>query len=493
MLGLLGILTAALTVEFNDLVTNNALPDVTGGLGFSRDQGTWITCLYAAGQLIGMPQATWWAVTLSVRRLALLAIGLSLVTSVATASASAPLLVYALRFAGGLAAGFTIPLLLMVALQVLTPATRLFGFAIYALTATFGPNVAPALAAFWTGSPGWRFVFLQDIPLCTISATLVFLGLPRGPVRRERLPMFDWSGTLLTCACFGSLATLLEQGDRLDWFASPLIRVLAVVTVAAGALLAINEAVVASPLFKFYLLGRRNVVYALTALFLFLVVNLSATTLPVTFLEQVAGFRPLQAYEATIVVAAAQLLTLPAAALVLDHRRVDSRLVSLCGIVCLIVACIGESRLTPDWQTGEFLFFQLLQAIGGPLIMVSLLMMATNSIFKPEDGLFGSTLVNTTRALAEPVGVWLIQLVARWRGGLHVSRLTDQAALVTTGYAAAGPPSDPGFARAIALQASVLTFADTFLVLAAIAGALIVVLALIPTRTYPPRILFGAK
>ena len=493
MLGLLGILIAALNVEFNDLVTTDALPDVTGGLAFGRDQGTWITSLFAAGQLIGMPQATWWAVTLSVRRFALVAIALSLATSVATALSTAPLLVCAMRFVGGLAAGFTIPLLLMVALQVLKPETRLFGFALYALTATFGPNVAPALAALWPEGPGWRFVFLQDIPLCALSAALVAIGLPRQPIRRERLALFDWTGTLLVVASFGSTATVLEQGDRLDWFASPLIRELSVVAVAATALLAINEAVVPSPLFKLYLLGRRNVVYALTALFAFLVINLSATTLPVTFLEQIAGFRPLQAFGATAIIAAAQLAALPAAALLLDRRRVDSRLVSLCGIGCLIAACIGDSRLTPEWQTNQFLVFQGLQAIGGPLIMVSLLMMATNAIRKPEDGLYGSTLVNTTRALAEPVGVWLIQLVARWRGGLHTSRLTDQAAQVTTGYAAAAPPSDPGLARAIALQASVLTFADTFLVLAAIAAALIVVLALVPTRTYPPRILFGAK
>ncbi len=31
------------------------------------------------------------------------------------------------------------------------------------------------------------------------------------------------------------------------------------------------------------------------------------------------------------------------------------------------------------------------------------------------------------RALAEPVGVWLLQLILRWRGALHYNRIVDQS------------------------------------------------------------------
>src|SRR6202012_3714134 len=99
------------------------------------------------------------------------------------------------------------------------------------------------------------------------------------------------------------------------------------------------------------------------------------------------------------------------------------RVVSFIGIVLVVAACIGNSYLTSEWQLGEFYLWQGSAALGEPMIVMPLLMMATNTIRNPVDGPFASTLVNTTRAVAEPVGVWLMQLIMRWRGGLHYDRL----------------------------------------------------------------------
>ena len=60
-----------------------------------------------------------------------------------------------------------------------------------------------------------------------------------------------------------------------------------------------------------------------------------------------------------------------------------------------------------------------------------------------------------------------------------------------------GQPSAPGsldaFRQAVELQASVLTLSDAFLVIGALAVALMVVLLVLPERTYPPRIVLAAK
>ena len=46
LLGLIGILIAAMTAELNDVVTSIALVDVRGAFGISYDPGTWIQSLY---------------------------------------------------------------------------------------------------------------------------------------------------------------------------------------------------------------------------------------------------------------------------------------------------------------------------------------------------------------------------------------------------------------------------------------------------------------
>ena len=490
LLGLLGVLLAALTVEFNDGVVGAALADVRGGLGISSDPGTWLTSLFSSGQVIGMSIATFWAVTVSIRRFALFAIALSAASSLCVPLTSNLALLYGLRFAEGLASGFTIPLLLTVALQVLPPPVRLYGLAAYALTATFGPNVSAALGALWTDLVGWQFAFYEDLPLCTLAGLLVWHGVKQQPPQYDRIRQFDWRGALLVVAGFGALTTLLEQGSRLDWFNSRLVCVLALVSAVCLPLLVLNEAMVALPLYKFSLLKRRNLAFGLVTLFTFLILNLSASTIPLDYLTQVSGFRPLQSYIVTLLIAAPQFVLLPLVAVLLDFERVDGRVVIFAGIVCIMVACVGNSFLTSVWDGRTFLVWQGFQALGGPLIVMPLLMFSVNTITDPADGPFASTLVNTMRAVAEPVGVWLLQLILRWRGALHHSRIVDQSGHGTFNVL---QPHDPAsiaaFRSAVQAQATVLTFSDAFLIIACIATSLIIVLLVLPVRTYPPRII----
>ena len=144
--------------------------------------------------------------------------------------------------------------------------------------------------------------------------------------------------------------------------------------------------------------------------------------------------------------------------------------------------------------------------VGQPMVAVSLLLFATNTVKGPEEGPFVSALVNSARGLADPASTWLVALVARWRGGLHSDRLVDQVGQnwlrITQSHIPAPPlaSGQPGaadslqqFAHVIAQQASVMTYADTFLVMAALCVAFILMTLVLPARTYPPRILFARK
>src|ERR1700691_3434284 len=67
-LGLVGILIAAMTAEFNDQVTSIALVDVRGAFGIRYDPGTWIQSLYVSAEIIGMAMSPLLLVTFTLRR-----------------------------------------------------------------------------------------------------------------------------------------------------------------------------------------------------------------------------------------------------------------------------------------------------------------------------------------------------------------------------------------------------------------------------------------
>ncbi|MDB5656007.1 MAG: major facilitator superfamily 1 [Tardiphaga sp.] len=501
LIGLLGVLIAALSTEFNDLVMTTALVDVRGAFGLSHDSGLWIESLYASGVAFGMALAPWLAVTFTLRRFTLFAIGLACVATLLIPFSPNLSALLGLRLVQGLAGGLTIPLLMTTALRVLAPPIRLYGLAVYALTATFSPSISTSIAAFWTDVVGWQFVFFEALPLGAIAAVLVWHGLPQDHPRHERLQEFDWRGAVLLAIGTGAVTTLMYHGDHDDWFKSKEVCVLVLLAAVAFPLLAFNEWFHPLPLLKLQMLKRRNFSYGVLGLFLFLVLSMSSSLVPQTYLADIQGYRALQSHWITLLIALAQFVMLPAAAFLLDHKWADPRLVTLGGLALIVAACLGSATIDGSWNREQFYCWQALQAVGQPLVVVSLLMIATNAVQGPLEGPFASALINTTRSLAAPVGNCILELIQRWRGGLHADRIIDQLGLsrfqplLPSGSAALLPDDAGGklerLAQAVQTQASVLTTADTFLILSAFGLALAVLVIVLPVRTFPPRILFA--
>ena len=510
-LGLVGILIAAMTAEFNDQVTSIALVDVRGALGISYDPGTWIQSLYVSAEIIGMAISPWQLVTFTLRRWTLFSIALCGVSSVLIPFSPNIEAIYTLRLLQGFSEGLIIPLLMTTALRALTPQIRIYGLAVYALSATFTPAMGASLAALWTDLVDWRFVFFQAIPLCILAGVLVWYGDPQHEPHYERFHMLDWRGVLLLMAGFGAFSTMLYQGDRLDWFNSPLICVLALVSAVAMPLFLLNEWFHPLPLIKLQLLGRRNIAYGLTAVFIFLIIAQAASTVPLQILQQVQGYRPLQSNLITLEIALAQLALLPAVAFLLDFPQVDARVVSFVGLALMLTSCIGSSFVDYTWNRDQFFIWEAFQAVGQPMVIVSLLLLSTNAVRAPSEAPFVSALINMPRAVSEAVGAWLFPLIARWRGALHSDRIVDQIGQnrfrtvesngilqnVPTPLLPNGHPRAPGalqaFAAAVQEQVTIMTAADTFLILGALTALLMIIVVLLPVRTLPPRLLLANR
>lgn len=509
LVGLLGVLLAAVAAEFNDQVTSLALVDIRGALGIGHDPGTWIDSLYVSAEICGMALSPWFLVTLTLRRWTLFVITLNCVTTLLIPFSPNIDAIYVLRVVQGLAGGLTIPLLMATALHVLPPPIRLYGLAVYALTATFTPGFAVTMTSLSVDVVGWRLVFFETLPLCLLAGVLSWSCMEQDEPHYERFRSIDWFGMLTLALGFGALSTVLIQGDRLDWFNSDLICVLGLVSIVTIPAFLVNEWFHPLPLLKLQMLLRPNFAYSALALFLFLIIATSASTVPLQFLSEVQGYRPIQSQPITLTIVMLQFVMLPFLAWLLDHRHVDCRLVSAAGMALVLAACIGDSFVTIYWSRNQFYFWQVLQGIGQPMVVMPLLMMATNTVRGPDEAPFASAMINMPRALAEAVGPWLLDLVARWRGALHNGRIMDQIGRdrwrtiqAPRGLAGQMPPLSPGngppapaaldaFSRAIEQQAAILTTSDIFLVLGAVTVALMVVLLVVPQRTLPPRILFA--
>ncbi|MDR6536329.1 MFS transporter [Variovorax soli] len=469
--GLAGILLAALMAGLNSRVASLALADIRGALGLGLDDASWLTTAYNAGELIAMPFAAWFAITLSVRRFSLWTLGVCATVAVALPLLQNLDLLLALRFLQGLASGTLIPLLMMVALKSLPPSIRLHGLALYALTATFAPQLSTWLAGHWTdGLFDWRWVYWQIIPLAGIAASLVAWGLPREPIQIGRFREGNWSGMACGVPGLGLIVVALDQGVRLDWFQSPLIAVSLVAGSVLFAVFLLTEWYHPSPFVKLQILERRNLGLGFT-LFLFLLVTLtSGSLLPAYYLGNVQDYRPVQMAPVALLVALPQLILGSAVAVLLYQKWVDARIVFASGLALIALACFFGMHLSSDWNRDQFVMAQTLQAVGQPMAVVAMLFLAT-SVVQPHEGPYVSGLINTLRAFGSLAGVALVAQLMIVRKRFHAEMLLDHAARVAHSVPDALPPSQ--LLGIVGRQSLVMSVGDAYLVLGVLALLLI--------------------
>ncbi|SAH84481.1 MFS family transporter [Bordetella ansorpii] len=481
-IGLLGIFIAAVMSGINSRVGSLALADLRGNLGLGIDEASWLSTAYSAGELIAMPFAAWFAVTLSLRRFHLMMLAVIVAIAIVLPWARSLELLMALRAVQGLASGALIPLLMMAALRFLPPSLRLYALAIYSMTATFSPNVAIWLTGLWTDRlSDLRLVYWQVVPAALLAAPLVAWGIPQDPPRTERFKEANGFGMAFGALGLALVAVTLDQGGRLDWFQSPLIVCAAVCGAACLGMYLLTEWHHPAPFIKLQLLERRNLGLGFTIFFFLVAILLSGSLLPVSHLTRQWEYRALQSAPIGLLIGLPQLVLAPAVSLLLYRRWVDARFTLALGLLLIAGACLLGSHLTPEWMWREFLVPQMLQAVGQPLAVVSMLFLAT-SVVQPTEGAYVSGIVNLLRALASLAGSAAVSRLMELRERFHAEMLLDQLG----GASARGLHEPPALGAVIHQQAAVLSLADAYRVLG-VAALLLIPCALVMRYVPAPQ------
>lgn len=504
IIGCLGVLLAVHMASFNEHVTEIGLSDIRGAMHIGHDEGTWFTTIYEAFNIASMAFTPWFYATFSIYRFSIF-----MTAMIALLAIPAPFMpdvtsLCILRGFQGLTAGCLPPVLMTVMLKYLPAEIRVFGIGAYAMSATFGPNLGVPLEAFWFEYVGWHWLYWEIIPLAVLSIVMIAYGLPRDPLQLERFGKFNWLGLLTGLPAICSLVIVLYQGDRLDWFRSPVITDLAFWGGATFIVFLVNESFHPSPFFKIHYWGSRSIAASLLSLIGILAICGLLSALPMSYLEEIRGYRPQQISPVSLVVALPQLIMLPLIAAICNSRKVDCRYVLAAGMLCLAVASWLGTWLTPDWVRDNFYVMQALQAFGQPMTVIPTLMLSALAL-GPADGPFISGMVNMLKGLANAVAFALFAALTRRREHYHSVMLLDhygnhglalQGMGDPIGHQLANTSPDAQHVVHNALevfhtfvheQALVLGFADIYFILIWICIFFAILNIILPRRVYPPR------
>src|SRR5450432_3684014 len=254
----LGATLGAFMAVLNIQIVNASLADIQGAIGAGIDDGGWISTSYLIAEIVVIPLSGWLAQVFSVRLYLLTNAVLFLVLSAACALAQDLPQMIVLRAIQGFTGGVLIPMAFTLIITLLPAAKQPVGLALFALSATFAPAIGPTIGGYLTENWGWQYIFYVNLVPGALMIGMLWFSLEAKPMKRQLLRQGDWPGVITMAIGLSALQTVLEEGNKDDWFGSPfIVRLSAIATVSLTVFLWI-ELTAKKPLLNLRLLFRRN-------------------------------------------------------------------------------------------------------------------------------------------------------------------------------------------------------------------------------------------
>ncbi|RFB96987.1 EmrB/QacA family drug resistance transporter [Rhizobium leguminosarum bv. trifolii] len=473
----LGAFMAVLNIQ----IVNASLADIQGAIGAGTDDGGWISTSYLIAEIVVIPLSAWLARVFSLRSYLLANAILFLIFSVACAFAANLQQMIILRAIQGFAGGVLIPMAFTIIITLLPKAKQPIGLALFALSATFAPAIGPTIGGYLTENWGWEYIFYVNLVPGALMVGLLWASLDRAPMNLKLLAKGDWPGIVTMAIGLAALQTVLEEGNKEDWFGSDFILRLSVISAVSLTLFIVIELRAAHPLLNLRLLLRRNFGFGIVANFLLgIALYGSVFVLPI-YLTRIQGYNSEQIGMVLAWTGIPQLLLIPLVPRLM--KRFDVRLLIVVGFALFAASNFMNVHMTGDYASDQLFWPNIVRAIGQALVFTPLSAIATSGI-EPENAGSASALFNMMRNLGGAVGIALLQTFLSKREQYHSNILTNSVSVFEeatrdriarlTGYFMSHGVSDQALAGhkavvAIALkirkQANIMAFSDAFFLL----------------------------
>jgi len=475
---MIGTFMAILNIQ----ITNASLLDIEGGIGTGVDNGAWISTSYLIGEIVVIPLTDFLSRVFSFRRYLLVNAVLFPLFSIGCAFTHDLGSMIVMRGLQGFAGGILIPMAFTMVLTKLPKRQQPIGLALFALSVTFAPAIGPTIGGTLTETYGWQTIFFINAVPSAVMVVALALTLDRQPMQLGLLREGDWAGIATMAIGLAAFQTVLEEGNKDDWFASPFILRLAVTAaVFLGAFVWI-ELAVKKPLVNLRLLLRRNFGIGVIANVLVGFALFGTVYILPQYLAQVQRYNAEQIGNVLAWTGLPQLLLIPFVPWLM--KRFDVRTIGALGIGIFAASCFMNTTLSLDTSGDQFWIPNIVRAVGQALVLTPISAITTAGIAASEAGA-ASGLSNMLRNLGGAVGTATLATILTKREQFH-SNIIGQAVTLScdevrqrlaamTGYYTSHGVTDPAAATHKAIvalgsvvrrQALIMGFSDTFAVIA---------------------------
>jgi DHA2 family multidrug resistance protein len=415
-------------VVLDTTIANVSVPHISGGLGVSVSQGTWVITSYAVAEAVCVPLTGWLVRRFGTVRVFMTAmIGFAIFSFLCGLAPTLGLMV-AFRIGQGFCGGPLMPLTQTLLLRIFPKEKHAQAMGVWAMTTVTAPILGPILGGVISDTWSWPWIFFINLPIAALCIFGVFTLLRQAETKTEIVPI-DRMGLMLMVVWIAALQIMLDLGREHDWFGSSVIVGCAVIAAIGFVAFLIWELTEANPIVDLRVFRHRGFTIAVIALACTFGTFFSAIVIIPQWLQQSLGYTATDAGYITAFTGVLAVIMSPIVAKL--TTKVDPRF-----LVCFGIFWLGAtSILRTYWFTGADFWMlalpQLIQGFGMPFFFIPLTTIALGAVL-PEETASAAGVMNFLRTLAGAVGtsiattIWANQAQAQRTELTNVLNGADQ-------------------------------------------------------------------
>jgi DHA2 family multidrug resistance protein len=396
------VMIGTIMAVLDSSIVNVALPGMSGTLGATIEQITWVVTGYILANVIIMPLVALLSQRFGRKNFYMTSVVLFTLASMACGLARTLPVMVAFRAVQGIGGGVLMTVSQAILRETFPPEEQGTAMGIFGLGVVLAPAFGPTLGGWLTDKYSWPWIFYINVPIGIINLIMVSRFVEDPPYLVRRKGDIDWLGLGLMITGLGALQLMLESGERNDWFQSGFVVRLALTAVVGLSLFIWRELTVEHPAVDLRIL--RNVSFSsATALggVLGMALMGSLFLLPV-FLQNLLGYPAFKSGIALMPRSLAMAVVMPIGGRF--YNKLGPRVLVGTGLVVTGFSFWDLSHLTSQVGFWDIFWPQLLQGIGFSLIFVALSTAALATIPRPEVTA-ATGLYNVSRQVFGSVGI----------------------------------------------------------------------------------------
>ncbi|MDT8998694.1 DHA2 family efflux MFS transporter permease subunit [Paucibacter sp. APW11] len=424
VLGTLALSLATFMNVLDSSIANVSLPAISGDLGVSPVQGTWVITSFGVANAISVPLTGWLTQRFGAVRLFTTSVLLFVLASWLCGFAHSLEMLVACRVLQGLVAGPMIPLSQTLLLASYPREKAGTALALWGVTTLVAPVVGPLLGGWITDNVSWPWIFYINVPVGLFAAGLTWSIYRERETPVKKLPI-DKVGLSLLVVWVGSLQIMLDKGKELDWFASGEIQLLALAAAVGLAFFIVWELTDEHPVVDLRLFARRNFLFGAATLSIAYGLFFGNVVLLPLWLQQYMGYTATDAGLALAPVGLLAILLSPVVGR--NVARVDPRWMATFAFIMFCVVLQLRSNFTTNTDLATIMVPTLLQGAAMAFFFIPLTTLTLSGI-TPDRIAAAAGLSNFVRITAGAMGTSISTTLWENRATLHHHHLAEKLA-----------------------------------------------------------------